>query len=155
MSGTEHELSVTCHIAASRAICWTVWTDMKDAWFCPRPWRAEVIEQDLRPGGRSAVQMFGPDGEETGPMEGVFLEVVPHALVVTTDAYAAGWVPQTPFMTAIWRFEEEGAGTRFTATARHWDAETRARHEEMGFHPGWDQMMAQFKALCETCAARA
>lgn len=149
MSEGAHDLSVTCIIAAARSTCWRVWTDRKDEWFCPKPWRAEVIEEDLRPGGRSAVQMFGPDGEETGPMEGVFLEVVPHERIVTTDAYAAGWVPQTPFMTAIWTFTDEGDATRFTATARHWDAESKARHEGMGFHPGWDQMMAQFKALCE------
>ena len=100
MSEGAHELSVSCTIAAPRATCWAVWTDRKAEWFCPKPWRAEVIEEDLRPGGRSAVQMFGPDGEETGPMEGVFLEVVPGERVVTTDAYAAGWVPQTPFITA-------------------------------------------------------
>ena len=152
MSEGAHELSVSCIIAAPRATCWAVWTDRKVEWFCPKPWRAEVIEEDLRPGGRSAVQMFGPDGEETGPMEGVFLEVVPGQRVVTTDAYAAGWVPQTPFMTAIWTFADAGEATRFTATARHWDAEAKARHEAMGFHPGWDQMMAQFKALCEDAA---
>lgn len=152
MSEGAHELSVSCTIAAPRATCWVVWTDRKAEWFCPKPWRAEVIEEDLRPGGRSAVQMFGPDGEETGPMEGVFLEVVPGERVVTTDAYAAGWVPQTPFMTAIWTFADEGEATRFTAIARHWDAEAKARHEAMGFHPGWDQMMAQFKALCEGAA---
>lgn len=155
MSSAEHEMSVSCHIAAPRAICWKVWTDLKDEWFCPKPWRAEVIEEDLRPGGRSAVQMFGPDGEETGPMEGVFLEVVPETLVVSTDAYASGWIPQTPFMTAVWQWVEEAEGTRFTATARHWDAEAKARHEEMGFHPGWDQMLDQYKALCEISAASA
>lgn len=159
MSRADHELTVTCHVAAPREICWKVWTDLKDEWFCPKPWRAVVVEEDLRPGGRSAVQMFGPNGEDTGPMEGIFLEVVPGELVVTTDAYASGWIPQTPFMTAIWSFADEDedgdGGTRFTATARHWDAETKARHEEMGFHPGWDQMIAQFKALSETSAASA
>jgi uncharacterized protein YndB with AHSA1/START domain len=155
MGEANHELSVTSYIEAPREICWKVWTDLKDEWFCPKPWRAQVIAQDLRPGGRSAVQMFGPDGEDTGPMEGVFLEVVPNALAVTTDAYAAGWVPQTPFITTIWTFADEGDGTRVTATARHWDAEAKARHEEMGFHPGWDMMLAQFKALSETSAASA
>lgn len=145
----EHELSVTCHIAAPRERVWKMWVDRKEDWFCPKPWRAEVIEEDLRPGGRSAVRMFGPDGEDTGPMEGVFLEVVLGETVVTTDAYASGWVPQTPFLTAIWQFADEGEGTRFTATARHWDAEAKAKHETMGFHPGWDQMMAQLQALCE------
>lgn len=155
MGEANHELSVTSYIEAPREICWKVWTDLKDEWFCPKPWRAQLIAQDLRPGGRSAVQMFGPDGEDTGPMEGVFLEVVPNALAVTTDAYAAGWVPQTPFITTIWTFADEGDGTRVTAIARHWDAEAKARHEEMGFHPGWDMMLAQFKALSETSAASA
>ena len=155
MNEAPYELSVTRYIDAPRAIAWKVWTDLKQEWFCPKPWRAEVIEEDMRPGGRSAVQMFGPNVEETGPMEGIFLEVVPMEKVVTTDAYAAGWVPQTPFMTAIWSFADEGEGTRFTATARHWDEAALKRHEEMGFHPGWDQMADQFKALSETSAASA
>lgn len=152
---SEHELSVSCHIAAPREIVWKVWTGRKEDWFCPKPWRAEVVEEDLRAGGRSCIQMFGPDGEETGPMEGVFLEVVPGEKVVTTDAYAAGWVPQKPFLTAIWSFADEGEGTRFTATARHWDAEARKSHEEMGFHPGWDMMAQQLKELSEMSAAGA
>jgi uncharacterized protein YndB with AHSA1/START domain len=152
---SEHELSVSVLIAAPREICWKVWTDLKDEWFCPKPWRAEVVEEDLRAGGRSCIQMFGPDGEETGPMEGIFLEVVPNERIVTTDAYRAGWTPQPAFMTAIWSFADEGEGTRMTATARHWDAEAKAKHEEMGFHPGWDMMAQQFKELCETSAASA
>src|SRR3546814_6539853 len=120
------ELSVTCHVAAPREIAWKVWTDLKDQWFCPKPWRAEVIEEDLRPGGRSAVRMFGPAGEDTGPMEGVFLEVVTGEKVVTPDDYASGWIQQTPFMTAIWSFADEGEGTRFTARARPGDEIGRA-----------------------------
>src|SRR3546814_14499107 len=117
------ELSVTCHVAAPREIAWKVWTDLKDEWFCPKPWRAEVVEEDLRPGGRSAVRMYGPDGEDTGPMEGIFLEVVPHERIVPNDAYAVGWVPETPFMTALWSFAHAGEGPRFTAPDRHWGAE--------------------------------
>ncbi len=55
MSEGAHELSVSCTIAAPRATCWAVWTDRKAEWFCPKPWRAEVIEEHVRPGGRSAV----------------------------------------------------------------------------------------------------
>jgi hypothetical protein len=35
---------------------------------------------------------------------------------------------------------------------RHWDAAALEKHKAMGFHPGWDQMAEQFKALCETSA---
>lgn len=153
MKVSAHELSVTCHIAAPRAVCWSVWTGRKEEWFCPKPWRAQVVEEDLRPGGRSAIRMFGPDGEDTGPMEGIVLDVIAGEKVVTSDAYAVGWIPQAPFLTAIWSFADEGSGTRFTATARHWDEEAKRRHEEMGFHPGWDQMAEQFRILCEALAA--
>lgn len=155
MNGAEHELSVSEWIAAPREIVWKVWVDLKDEWFCPKPWRAEMIAQDLRPGGRSAVRMHGPNGEDTGPMEGVFLEIVPGERVVTTDAFAEGWVPKPAFITTIWTFAEEGDGIRATAAARHWDVDALRRHEEMGFHPGWGQMIAQFKAICETSAATA
>ena len=57
--------------------------------------------------------------------------------LVMTDALAAGWVPQTPFMVRIDHFAEEGSATRYTATARHWDAATCDRHAAMGFAEGW------------------
>ncbi len=152
---SEFELSVTRYIDAPREIVWKVWTDLTEDWFCPKPWVAKVIAQDMRPGGRSCIEMFGPDGEETGPMEGVFLEVVPNERIVTTDAYSVGWVPQKPFMTAITTFDVEGDGTRYTATVRHWDAEAMAQHEAMGFAEGWGTVADQLKALAETSAASA
>ena len=146
-----HELSVSVHIAASPETCWKIWTERLEEWWCPKPWITKLIEMDLRPGGRSAMVMRGPDGEGSpDPLEGVFLEVVPNRRIVTTDAFSAGWAPQTPFMTAVWDFAPEGDGTRYTATARHWTGEAQKRHEEMGFHPGWDMVAEQFKTLCES-----
>ncbi|WP_374140007.1 SRPBCC domain-containing protein, partial [Sphingomonas sp. 32-62-10] len=55
-------------------------------WWCPKPWSTEVIENDMRAGGRSAMIMRGPNGEESA-MEGVFLEVVPGERVVFTNAF--------------------------------------------------------------------
>lgn len=143
-----YELSVTTLIDATPEHCWTVWTERFTEWWCPKPWTTEILAQDLRAGGRSAIVMRGPDGEEA-PSEGVFLEVVPASKVVFTDAFEAGWVPHQAFMIGIMTFEEEGGKTRYTASARHWSAEAMASHEAMGFHPGWDRVAAQFKALCE------
>ncbi|MEJ7933201.1 SRPBCC domain-containing protein [Sphingobium sp. AN558] len=154
MSGEAYELSVTCFIAAPRDVVWTVWTQRTAEWFSPAPWKTEMIAQDLRAGGRTALRMTGPNGEDTGPLEGVILEVVPNERIVTTDAWRVGWVPQKPFMTTIWSFADEGEGTRYNATVRHWDAEAKASHEAMGFHPGWDIVAAQFKALCEESVGR-
>jgi uncharacterized protein YndB with AHSA1/START domain len=148
MSQPIHELSVTILIDATPEHCWQVWTDRIEEWWCPKPWTTELVEHDLRAGGRSAMIMRGPNGEEM-PMEGVFLEVIPARKVIFTDAFRAGWVPQEAFMVGMMTFEAEGTQTRYTGSARHWSAEAKERHAAMGFHPGWDLVAAQFKALCE------
>lgn len=148
---SEHELNIERLIDAPPQLVWRVWTERTEEWFCPKPWRVEIHEQDLRPGGRSAMTMHGPDGEASF-MEGVFLEVVPNRRIVSTDAFKAGWEPQGPFMTAITEFIEEEGKTRYRATARHWTAEAKAQHEGMGFQEGWGTVAEQLAELAERAA---
>jgi uncharacterized protein YndB with AHSA1/START domain len=154
MSEAEFELSIERMIDAPPETVWRVWTERTEEWFCPKPYRVEILEQDLRPGGRSAMIMRGPEGEEM-PMEGVYLEVVPQRRIVSTDAFKAGWVPQTAFMVAITEFEDRGGRTLYRATCRHWSAEARQQHEAMGFHKGWGQVADQLAELAEAEVARA
>jgi len=149
-----NELSITRLIDAPPETVWRVWTERTEEWFCPRPWRVEILEQDLRPGGRSAMIMRGPNGEENA-LEGVFLEVVPHARIVSTDAFTAGWEPQGPFMVAVTTFEEEGGKTRYTARSRHWTEDARRQHEAMGFAEGWGTVAEQLAELAEAEARSA
>ncbi len=146
------ELAVERHVAASPAVLWRAWTERTEEWWCPKPWRVRVIEQDLRVGGRSAMLMLGPDGEES-PSEGVFLEVVPKQRIVFTDAFRAGWIPQESFMLGHWEFTPEGAGTRVRACARHWTHSAMQQHEAMGFAQGWGTMLDQCAAVAEAMAA--
>jgi uncharacterized protein YndB with AHSA1/START domain len=152
MTDTPRELSVSTYIAASPARVWDVMTNRMTEWWCPKPWTVTIDEQDFRTGGRCAMTMHGPDGEVM-PNEGIFLEVVPGARFVTTDAVvrdangrlnAAG-----PFMIGGWEIAPEGDGTRYTGWARHWTDEAQKQHEEMGFTPGWGAVAEQLKALCE------
>ncbi|HZV18260.1 MAG TPA: SRPBCC family protein [Sphingobium sp.] len=145
---TDRTLSVTTYIDAAPDKVWHAMTQRQEEWWCPRPWRVELVEQDWRPGGRVAMIMRGPDGEEM-PNEGVFLDVVPGKRFVSTDAFTADWVPAGPFMVGIWEIEPEGAGTRYTASARHWTDEAFEQHRSMGFEQGWGACAAQLKALCE------
>jgi uncharacterized protein YndB with AHSA1/START domain len=147
------ELAVERHIAAPPAAVWRAWTERLEEWWAPKPWTTRIIEQDLRPGGRSVMVMSGPDGE-TPPMEGVFLEVIPERSIVLTSAFKVGWIPQPPFMTAIFTFAPDGDGTRYRAAARHWDEATMKRHEEMGFSTGWATMTAQLAEIAEAEAAK-
>lgn len=143
-----HELSITRFIHASPEAVYRAWTERLGEWWAPKPYTTPVVELDLRPGGRGLMEMRAPDGTRM-PHEGVFLEVVQNRKIVSTNAFTAGWIPQEPFMVAIWTFEPEGAGTRYTARVRHWSAEAIKRHEDMGFHVGWGIVTGQLAAIAE------
>src|SRR5207244_2407331 len=100
-----------------------------------------LIELDLRPGGRSAMIMRGPNGEGGTPMEGIILAATPERRVVFTNAIDAQWQPQNDSMANIvawFEFEPDGQRTLYRAGARHWDAGSMANHQAMGFHQGWN-----------------
>lgn len=152
MTDTNHELSLTRLVDAPRSALWRCWTepDLIKQWFTPRPWTTPVVEVNVRPGGSSYMVFRGPDGEEF-PNRGVFLDVVPGERLVFTDAYTEAWRPSPkPFMTAIVTFADEAGKTRYTARVRHWSAEDRDRHEEMGFHEGWAKATEQLEALARS-----
>ncbi|MCX7384705.1 MAG: SRPBCC family protein [Alphaproteobacteria bacterium] len=148
-----YELAVERFIDAPPAIVFRMFTERLEEWWCPKPWTTRVIEQDLRPGGRSAMVMSGPNGE-SHPMEGVILEVIPDRLVVFTDAFTVGWLPQQAFMVGFFALTPEGTGTRYRAGARHWDEAAHKQHEEMGFIQGWGTVADQLAELAEAEARR-
>jgi uncharacterized protein YndB with AHSA1/START domain len=148
----EHELRIDRVIDAPLEAVWRAWTEHQEEWFCPKPWRMEIVEQQLVPGGRSAMVMKGPDGEEM-PMEGMILEVVPQQRIVSTDALTSGWVPRGPFMVRIDEFAAEGDKTRYSAIARHWTAEAKEQHATMGFEQGWGAATDQLEAVAQRLAS--
>ena len=147
-----HELTLTRLIAAPREAVYRCWTEpaLIVQWFTPPPWKTVAAETDLRAGGSSVITMQGPDGTQM-PNRGIYLEVVPNERIVFTDAYTSAWVPSAkPFFTCILTFEDEAGQTRYTACARHWNAEDCAAHERMGFHVGWGIATDQLAALAAT-----
>lgn len=143
-----HELSITRFIAATPEAVWDVLANRQAEWWCPVPWRAEIVVQERRPGGRSSITMYGPDGE-IAPNEGIFLAWDEGRRFIVTDAVTADFQPAGPFMVGIWEIAAEGDGTRYTATARHWTAEAMQQHADMGFDAGWNACADQLQALCE------
>ena len=134
-------------------LVWKAWTEPEHLkpWFCPKPWYVSECEIDLRPGGMLRTTMNGPNGEVM-PNVGCYLEIVPNARLVWTDALLPGYRPSgKPFMTGIIELNPEGAGTRYKATALHHDGATREQHEKMGFTEGWgtalDQLVEYVKGL--------
>ena len=149
----QHELVLTRLIDAPRHAVYRCWTEpaLLKKWFAPVPYTTPVAEVDLRVGGANLIIMRSPEGQEI-PCPGTYLEVVPDEKLVFTDAYVGDWVPSQnkPFMTAIITLADEGGKTRYTATVRQWTEEDKAKHEQMGFHPGWGKCAEQLEALAKT-----
>ncbi|MEZ5658361.1 MAG: SRPBCC family protein [Burkholderiaceae bacterium] len=149
-SAPAFDLTLSMILEAPRAKIWRCWTEpgLLMQWFCPQPWTVSAADMEVRPGGRFDVVMRSPEGQEhRNP--GVFLEVVDGERLVFTDAYRAGWVPASkPFMTGVIALADAAQGhTRYLATARHWRAEDRQSHADMGFEAGWRAAALQLQAL--------
>ena len=151
MTNSNKELSLTRLIKAPREKVYAAWTqpELMKQWFAPLPFTTPIVELDLRVGGASKIVMQDVDGNQY-PNHGVYLELVPNEKIVCTDAYTSAWVPsETPFMTMILTFEDEGGDTRYTARVVHWSEADREAHEQMGFYEGWGKCADQLAALVE------
>ena len=143
-----NELSITRFIAAPPAKVWNVMTNRIEEWWCPKPWRAEFRPLERRAGGFSTCTMYGPNGE-VHPNPGMVIAWDEGYRFAFTDAIVGDLEPAGPFMIGIWSVEPEGAGSRYTARARHWTEVASKQHAEMGFEQGWGACADQLKALCE------
>ncbi|MDB5820945.1 MAG: polyketide cyclase [Rhizobacter sp.] len=149
---TEHVLTLTRLIDVPRDKLYRCWTEpaLIVQWFTPPPWKTVQAVVDVRAGGTSLITMEGPDGMRMAN-PGVYLEVVPNERLVFTDAFTSAWIPSAKaFMVGILTFEDEGGKTRYTATVRHWSAEDKAMHEQMGFDAGWGIATDQLAKLAAT-----
>lgn len=132
---------------------WRAWTvpEQLKQWFTPAPWRTVDCEIDLHPGGIFRTVMRSPEGQENEGV-GCILDVVPNRRLVWTGALLPGFRPAPAaggdlVFTAIIQLEPHGAGTKYTATVIHRDAEGCAQHAAMGFHQGWGAALDQLVAL--------
>ena len=155
----KRDLRLTRLVAVPRALLWRAWTEpeMLKPWFCPLPWRVLDCEIDLRPGGIFRTTMQSPEGAEF-PNAGCYLEVIPERRLVWTNALLPGWRPSsTPeksgadeagfVFTAMLELEDEGTGTRYTATVIHADEAGCQKHAAMGFEAGWSAALDQLLAM--------
>lgn len=150
----EAELVLARLMDATPEQLFKVWTtpELYPKWFCPPPYRAEVLRMDLTPGGAALTRMYGPDGHQFDN-PGVYLEVVPNRKIVFTDAFTEGWAPAPDggMMTCVLTFEPQADGrTLYLARCGHPSVEKKTQHEQMGFHEGWGVVADQCEALAKT-----
>lgn len=150
-----NELAFTCHLDVDPAFAYRAWLEpaLIVQWFTPAPWSTARAETDPRPMGANTIVMRSPEGEEH-VNRGVYLDLEENRRIVFTDAFIDAWTPsEKPFMVGILTFEPEGSGTRYTARCRHWSAQDKQMHEDMGFFDGWKAAAAQLEALHAKLAA--
>jgi len=147
----EIDLKLERTLDVPKELLWKAWIQPEHVkhWFAPKPWEITACEIDLRPGGKFHFVMRSPEGQEY-PNTSCYLEIVPNTKLVWTDALQPGYRPaENPFFTAVLLMESQGKGTKYTALALHRDVEGRKRHEEMGFHEGWGQVVDQLVAYAK------
>ena len=147
----ELDLILEREINAPRDTLYNCWTTPEHLvhWFVPKPHRVTACELDVRVGGKFNTT-FDVDGAEMHN-NGVYLEVILNEKLVFTDAYTEGWKPAAePFLTAILTFEDIGGGrTKYTAIARHRNADSAKTHKDMGFYDGWGTVVTQLEAYAQ------
>jgi uncharacterized protein YndB with AHSA1/START domain len=146
--GQPRELRVERPVAAPVETVWRVMTERLPEWFCPRPWRTEVVALEWKAGGRFATVLRGPEGEANAG-DGLMLEVSPNRRFVFTDAMTHDFVPQGPFMIGAFELSPQGESTLLSGWARHWTEEAMQQHREMGFIDGWAMVLNQIAELSE------
>lgn len=155
-TGTGFDLHLERIIDAPRDAVWRCWTeaDLLGQWYCPKPWKADVHQIDVWPGGQSTMTFRGPDGEEM-PQNGMYLFVEPGKTLIFTDGYSAGFVPQPQtFMTGYVLLEDvPGGKTKMIWGAKHSTEDGKKQHEEMGFEQGWGAAADQLSDLAKSLIA--
>lgn len=144
---SSRELVLTRLINAPRTRVFQAWTDPAQLaqWWGPHGMTVPVCEMEVKPGGVFRTVMRAPDGTEY-PNEGFFVEVAePERLAFTDKLEANGKPSREAFMLATATFEEQDGKTKLTARALHYSDADREKHERMGFHKGWGEMLERLE----------
>lgn len=130
---------------------WQVFTDPRqiERFWGPPTWPATFTEFDLRPGGRAAYRMTGPEGESSaGLWEFVRIEK-PHLLEML-DCFAdddGNPNPDLPSMRLTYEFSAMPGGSRLTSITYFPDLDSLERSVAMGMVEGATQALNQLELV--------
>lgn len=141
------DLTMTRLLPASPAAVFAAWTEAEQVkrWFGPYGMSVPDCAIDLRPGGTHRTVMRDADGRDYPNT--MRIEAVEPGRLLRLSIPAGDERPPLPGAVGDLVFAPHPVGTRFTARWRHPTAEQRAKHEAMGFVPGWAQTLDKLAAV--------
>lgn len=104
-----------------------------------------VCEVDLRQGGAWRTVMRMSDGSEH-PFKGVYLDIVPAALLVYTECYDIAAIGRPEWLNTV-IFDDLNGKTRLTNTLLHASREARDGHLKSGMETGIVHMFDRLEEL--------
>lgn len=125
---------------------WTAWTDPVAAaqWWRPRNTTTprDLMEMDVRPGGRYVYTMINNDSGDRVVTGGVYREVTPFSRLVFTWGYPDADPDDSPVVTVT--LEAIGDKTRMTFDLRG----VEGTKGDGFFYDGWDQVLDSLETYC-------
>lgn len=153
-----NDLVLVRQLPASPANVYRCWTEPEliKQFFAPAPGTVPEVEVEPWPGGTFRVVMeFEEHGRMDGP-PGCVLVAEPGKRFAWTSSLRPRFRPaeapgphDLPFSADI-TFTAKDGGCEYRVIARHPDAETARRHQEMGFEGGWGTVAEQLGKLAST-----
>jgi len=140
------EVEMTRVIDAPRDRVYAAWTqvDAMVRWFAPKPYQLVVKQMDFRPGGRFAMAMRGPDGNEF-PFTGTYREIVPNERLAWTGEFEGGPAEQ---QTTEIQFEADGPRTRLHIRQTFHVMTPTIEMAVKGAWQGWSMTLNQLAEQC-------
>lgn len=133
---------------------WQVWADPRllERWWGPPTWPATFTEHDLRPGGRAAYYMTGPEGERAGGWWQFTAVDAPRSLEFEDGFAAADGSPDPtmPVVAARVDLTEHDGGTRMTIVSTFATAGQMDQLTAMGMVEGMSEALGQVDDLLVT-----
>lgn len=152
-------MTIQAEFDASPDRVWQLWSDPRqlERWWGPPTYPATFTSHDLRPGGRVAYHMTGPDGDQPRGWWEVVEADPPHTLVFRDGfADADGRPnPELPVTTARVTIEDLGDGrTRMSIENVFPSVEAMEQILAMGAEEGLTQAIGQIDAILAEEAVR-
>jgi uncharacterized protein YndB with AHSA1/START domain len=145
-------MTANAEFDASAERVWQLWADPRqlERWWGPPTYPATVTSHDLRPGGRVAYHMTGPEGDQPHGYWDI-LETDPPRSLVFRDGFAnddGSPNSDLPGTTARVTIEEIGAGrTRMSIESLFPSTQAMEQVLAMGMEEGLKQAIGQIDAI--------